>query len=145
MDLTISIVDGKIETTIFEKSQNQYLYIPPHSSHPRGVLTGLVFGQVLRFRRHCTHRHDANAKIKQFIQRLIARGHKKDDLLPIFERAEINATKYLRRTEAESKQMAKDKWKQSRKQVFFHLQYHPEDPQTREIQKLWRDLVSDPP
>eukprot|EP00956_Cyclotella_meneghiniana_P014720 scaffold22143_cov41-Cyclotella_meneghiniana.AAC.11 len=75
----------------------------------------------------------------------MARGHKKDDLLPIFERAEINATKYLRRTEAETKQMAKDKWKQSRKQVFFHLQYHPEDPQTREIQKLWRDLVSDPP
>eukprot|EP00956_Cyclotella_meneghiniana_P028646 scaffold67412_cov67-Cyclotella_meneghiniana.AAC.1 len=69
----------------------------------------------------------------------------KDDLLPIFERAEINATKYLRRTDAESEQMAKDKWKQSKKQVFFHLQYHPEDPQTREIQKLWRDLVSDPP
>eukprot|EP00956_Cyclotella_meneghiniana_P020164 scaffold35241_cov64-Cyclotella_meneghiniana.AAC.2 len=92
MDLTISIVDGKIETTIFEKSQNLYLYIPPHSSHPRGVLTGLIFGQVLRFRRLCTHRHDADTKIKQFIQRLMARGHQKNDLLPIFERAEINAT-----------------------------------------------------
>eukprot|EP00956_Cyclotella_meneghiniana_P007749 scaffold10339_cov41-Cyclotella_meneghiniana.AAC.5 len=60
MDLTISIVDGKIETTIFEKSQNLYLYIPPHSSHPRGVLTGLIFGQVLRFRHLCTHRRFCN-------------------------------------------------------------------------------------
>ena len=28
---------------------------------------------------------------------------------------------------------------------FFHLQYHPEDPPTREIQKLWSNLVSEPP
>ena len=30
-------------------------------------------------------------------------------------------------------------------QVFLHLQYQAEDSLTREIQKLWRDLVSEPP
>lgn len=54
MDLTITIVNGRLETTLFEKEQNLYLYIPPHSSHPRGVFTGLIFGQVLRIRRLCS-------------------------------------------------------------------------------------------
>ena len=67
MDLTISIVNGRIETTLFEKAQNLYLYIPPHSSHPKGVTTGLIMGQVLRIRRLCSKRADANEKIKQFV------------------------------------------------------------------------------
>eukprot|EP00956_Cyclotella_meneghiniana_P009912 scaffold13696_cov36-Cyclotella_meneghiniana.AAC.2 len=75
MDLTITIVDGKIETTIFEKAQNLYLYIPPHSSHPRGVLTGLICGQVLRFCRLCSKRSDTNKKIQEFAKGLMDRGH----------------------------------------------------------------------
>eukprot|EP00956_Cyclotella_meneghiniana_P015303 scaffold23289_cov74-Cyclotella_meneghiniana.AAC.1 len=71
MDLTISIVNGRIETTLFEKAQNLYLYIPPHSSHPKGVTTGLIMGQVLRIRRLCSKRADANEKIKQFASKLM--------------------------------------------------------------------------
>lgn len=144
MDLTISIVDGKIETTIFEKAQNLYLYIPPHSSHPRGVLTGLICGQVLRFRRLCSKRSDSNKKIKEFAQRLLARGHSREDLEPIFAKAEKNALNYLRRSQSDIDKLDKQKWIKSKKQIFLHLQYHPEDPQSREIQKLWTDLVSHP-
>ena len=56
MDLTISIVDGRLNTIIYKKYQNLYLYIPPSSSHPKGVLTGLIFGQVLWIRRLCSER-----------------------------------------------------------------------------------------
>jgi hypothetical protein len=45
MDLTITIVDGKLETTLFEKAMNLYLYIPPYSAHPRCIFTGLIFGR----------------------------------------------------------------------------------------------------
>eukprot|EP00804_Cyclotella_cryptica_P028928 CCRYP_008476-RA/>CCRYP_008476-RA protein AED:0.38 eAED:0.38 QI:0/0/0/1/0/0/2/0/213 len=70
MDLTISIAGTCLSTTLYEKPQNLYLYLPPHSSHPRGIETGLIFGQVLRIRRLCSKQEDANAHIKQLFQRL---------------------------------------------------------------------------
>jgi hypothetical protein len=36
------------------------------------------------------------------------------------------------------------KWDDSHNQIFFHLQFHPEDPPSREIQKLWQEFVSNP-
>ena len=48
MDMTILIHEGWIVTSIYEKAMNLYLYIPPHSAHPPGVLNGLVSGNILR-------------------------------------------------------------------------------------------------
>lgn len=117
MDLTITIKNGCIETTIYKKEQNLYLYIPPLSSHPTGILTGLVYGQVLRVRRLCTHEADATGKIKQFFDRLVARGHTANDLLPLFRHAKDNATKYLTRTHDEVESLRKKKLLASQKQV----------------------------
>jgi hypothetical protein len=96
-------VNSRLETTLYEKSQYLYLYIPaPHSSHPKGVYTGLVFGQVLRILRLCSHKKDADLKIKQFFDRLTAHGHPKDMLLLLFQQCtEANAASYLSRTPKE--------------------------------------------
>jgi hypothetical protein len=67
MDLTIRIVDGKLVTTIFEKVQNLYLYIR-HTPHPKGVLMGLIFGQVLRIRCLCSLSTNADEKISQVLR-----------------------------------------------------------------------------
>ena len=49
LDLTITInSENKIETDLFEKSLNLYLYIPQLSAHPPGVLLGLVLGSYHR-------------------------------------------------------------------------------------------------
>jgi hypothetical protein len=84
----LTIVNGRLETTLFVKEQNLYLYIPPHSSHPRGVFTGLIFGQVLRIRCLCSKQSDADDRKKQFYTRLLPRGHTNDFLQPLFCRAE---------------------------------------------------------
>lgn len=145
MDLTITIADGHLETTLFEKAQNLYLYIPPHSSHPRGVFTGLIFGQVLRIRRLCSKQSDADDRIKQFFARLLARGHTHEFLRPLFQRAEVNAANYLSRSTEEHDRLRISKEAKSSDQVFFHLQFHPNDPPSRDIQSIWREHVSHPP
>ena len=42
MDLTITIKNGHVSTSLFEKPLNLHLYIPPHSAHPPGLLPGIV-------------------------------------------------------------------------------------------------------
>ena len=48
LDLTITINDAnKIETRLFEKPLNKYLYLPPHSCHAPGVFNGFIKGMIL--------------------------------------------------------------------------------------------------
>ena len=51
LDLTLRIEDGCILSSLFEKRLNLYLYLPPVSCHPPGVLKGLITGMVIQI--HC--------------------------------------------------------------------------------------------
>jgi hypothetical protein len=144
MDLTITIENGKLSTTLFEKAQNLHLYLPPTSSHPRGCSTGLVFGQVLRARRLCSCQADADVKIKEFLEQLLERGHTREHLLPLFARAEANAMTYMSRTPRERLKLIEEKKDASRQNIYFHLQYHPEDPPSSAIQRIWKETVFSP-
>ena len=42
LDLTISILDNRIITKIYEKPLNRYLYFLPHSTHPPGLFCGIM-------------------------------------------------------------------------------------------------------
>ena len=46
MELTITITEGQISTSLFEKPLNLHLYIPPHSPPPPGLLPGIVHGKL---------------------------------------------------------------------------------------------------
>ena len=54
MDMTITIYGDRIVTFLYEKAMNLYLYIPAHSSHPPELLTGLVYGNILRTHSLCS-------------------------------------------------------------------------------------------
>jgi hypothetical protein len=145
MDLTITIKDRRLHTTVFAKKENLYLYLPPHSSHPNGCFTGLVLGMVLRFRRLCTDQSDADHKIEEFRMQLLARGHTRTFLTPLFARAEANAAAYISRSPKEQAALKEQKLEDGKNQLYFHLQYHPEDPKARAIQELWTEYFSHPP
>ena len=126
--MTITIVDGQLETTLFENAMNLHLYLLPHSSHPRGVFTGLIFGQVLRIRRLCTHKRDADKKILEFFDILLARGHTQENIGPLFDKAEVNAKAYMRLSNDEKEHLPKQKQDDAHNHIFLHLQFHPNPP-----------------
>ena len=64
MDMTIAIREDWIVTSLYEKAMNLYLYIPPHSAHPPGVLTGLVSGNILRIHSLCSEQDYINRRMK---------------------------------------------------------------------------------
>ena len=67
MDLTISIHNGKITMSLFEKPLNLHLYIPPHSAHPPGLLPGIVHSTIFRIFTLCSDPNDQIQRPKVFL------------------------------------------------------------------------------
>jgi hypothetical protein len=134
MDLTLTIHGNSIASTLFEKKTKNHLYIPPHSSHPPGNLTGLVLGMSYRIHRLCTDPDDINIGGNQLYNRMRVRGCKPSDLKPLFQRV---AEKALLHNIPSTPHATSDE-----PVIFFHIQYHPNGPPSREIQQTWRDTIS---
>jgi hypothetical protein len=95
MDLTITLQDGKILTTLYEKPSSFHLYIPPHSCHPPGLLRGMVFGMMNRIHTLCTDKDAQKARAIAFFRHLQRRGFQPHDLYPLFNRAIVRAREYV--------------------------------------------------
>ena len=75
LDVTITLKPQLIGTTIFEKALNKYLYLPPHSAHPPGVLKSLIAGAIYRVNQLCINTPDELATLlEKFKQCLVAQG-----------------------------------------------------------------------
>jgi len=135
LDLTLSIHAGRIKTCIYEKPENLYLYIPPHSAHPPGVLRGLVTGMVTRIIRLTSSQEDCEGSIRSFFRRLCARGYKPDKLRPLFYDAFAKASRV--RPQLEDSIYDEER-------VFLHLSYHPGDPSSRVLQQVFRKTLLSP-
>jgi hypothetical protein len=123
LDLTISIgIDYRLHTRTFQKAMNLYLYLCPSSSHPPGVLKGLIFGSIRRFWLQNSAPEDYQNVVRDFFLHLCARGHNPEQLRPLFNQAaeRVDSTqlnKPLRAPNSIETPRARP--------LFFHLQYHP--------------------
>jgi len=68
--------EGNISTKTFQKKMDLFLYIPPHSSHPPGLMKSLIYGLLLTYFLQNTHRSDFFDMISLLHKRLLARGHR---------------------------------------------------------------------
>ncbi len=144
MDLTITLTNGKFSTKLYSKPMSLHLYIPPSSCQAPGVATGLIFGHILRLYQLCSHQQDIDDELKQFYTRLTARGYSPSYFLPLFNRAEDNARRYIQRQNTMPTPPHPTTTPKNVEQVFFHIPYHPANPPSHVIQHLWRQHVTNP-
>jgi hypothetical protein len=74
-----------IPTTLFEKPLNLYLYLPPNSAHPPGVLMGLIYGMIRCAYLLTSNPVDYRKYLSKFFTRLRYQGYLKQTLLPLFQ------------------------------------------------------------
>jgi hypothetical protein len=138
MDLTIRIdpLTNRLTFETFQKAMNLYLYIPPNSAHPGGLLQGLIFGRMRAYWYQNTEKKNFVRMAKLLSQRLIARGYSKKLLTPLF----IEAAKRLSRLDSTDKRtsvIATATDASEEKPIFFHLPYHPRGVQRTTIRKTF--------
>lgn len=145
MDLRLRIRGKHITTSLYAKPMALHLYLPPHSCHAPGVLSGLVSGNVLRIYQLCSDTNDVEKELKLFFHRLLDRGYQTAQLTPCFQRAMDNATAYLKRSTIDRLRVRSKKETTHRQRVFLHLPYHPANPSSKTIQTLWTRRAVNPP
>jgi hypothetical protein len=141
MDLNIRLHNGHITTSLYAKPLALNLYIPPSSCHMPGLLTGLIYGHFHRVTTLCTHRHDIESELSQFFRRLVDRGHSPTHLIPLFLSAETKIQANLNTRSLQHQHPPA----RTNDNTFLHLQYHPSNPNSGEIQRLWRSNILTPP
>jgi hypothetical protein len=66
-------------------------------------------------------------------------------LIPLFVKARANAKSYLAYSERGHALVLEERKYAAKRKVFFYIKYHPQDPSSQEIQRLWWQHVANPP
>jgi len=65
---------NKLDTTIYQKPINTYLYLPTSSYHKKSTFKSTIQSEMRRYRIGCSSDTDYNTIVQQFYHRLTARG-----------------------------------------------------------------------
>jgi hypothetical protein len=131
LDLTLTIEGSRVTSRTYQKHMNLYLYLPPTSAHPPGVIKGMVFGLIRRFHAQNTHRSDYLHMVRLLYRRLIQRGWHRDQLRPLI--LDI-CSKLDRRNDPPTPPL---RTAATQNQLFIHLTYHPDDLPRQHIRALY--------
>ena len=128
VNMTISIENGKIETAFYSKPLTLYLYIPSHSCHSPGILAELIYGMILRIHQLCSKETDLDREMHLFMRRILDCGLNLGEITTLFLKAINNTKRYIQRSPAHRKELLHQKAQAAKRQVYFHLPFHPNHP-----------------
>jgi hypothetical protein len=150
LDITIELnSEGKFVTSLHEKNENLYLYLPAASAHPPNSLKGLIHGMVHRSLRLTSSAELQTQEIINLYQRLQARGHDRKLLInsisEAYDKVHTNMQHEEQATPTEASLTTTTSDKAKTKPCFFHSQYHPRNPSSKEIQRIYREEIQSKP
>jgi hypothetical protein len=88
LNLNLKREGNTIQTSTYQKALNLYLYIPPSLAHPPSCLKGLISGELCRYWLQ-NNTNDFQSILTKFIKCLTDRGHRINDLIPLFKQAAL--------------------------------------------------------
>jgi hypothetical protein len=118
--------DGSLSTRLYEKALNLYLYLPPHSAHPPGVLKGLIHGRIFQIFDLTMRADDRYELVRSLFRRLCARGYPAEWLWPLF-RASLDSIS--KKSNIPTSRVDRP--------LFAHVHFHPCDPPSSQIQDVF--------
>ena len=75
LDVHVRIEKGRMETSVYTKRLNRYMYVPFSSAHPLSVKRALVKGERSRFKAICSNSEDLRRVEQYFRLNLYRRGY----------------------------------------------------------------------
>ena len=135
LDLTLKIKNGRITTTTYQKPNNPYLYIPPHSSHPPGMINGIIFSLLRTYYHQNSEYSDFVHFANLLYKRHVMQGWDQTVIKKVFNKAFI---KLMTKPSTAPTTHAPHPIN-LRDHLFFHMEYHPMDIPRMTIQKIYRE------
>ena len=125
---------------------NLFLYIPPHSAHPKNTIKSLIYGLLKTYQRQNPDSNDFQNMSKLLFKRLRARGHQHHNLKQIFTTTlqKLNSqhnTSAPQHNHHSHKTHTPEK-RNHNNSLFFHLQYHPKGISRRTIQQTYQNCCN---
>ena len=75
LDVTVSIKEGTLATTVFSKPTDAHIYLNATSCHPEHMIKNIPKSQFLRLRKLCSDTTDYLSKSNKYIQFFVSRGY----------------------------------------------------------------------
>ena len=141
LDVTVTINNGRITSSIYEKPLNLHLYITSNSSHAPGTLKSLIFGAFRRAITLSTFPEDRARYLGQLSYHLRQRGHSPRRISRLYKQAQQKYDIHAERQGYSQPTIAKT----TSPSLYLHLAYHHEDPKRQNIQRAFKRLVREPP
>jgi len=116
---------------------NLYTCIPPLSAHPKSCLKGLITGELLWYWHQNTDEKDFINITSLFIVRLIQRGHRIQDIIPIVQKTVAIIDNSLRITANTNRQSEKN----PNDTLHIHWKYHPSDITKQKIRQIYDNTL----
>ena len=136
LDVKLSIMNGRLETTVYSKPTNSHLYLHSSSCHSKSSIKGIPKGVALRLRRLCSTDNEFDAKAVEYEEHLKNRGYNKRMVRKPF--ADI------RKKSREDARLPISK-ENGEKKIIFSTKYNPRGPNVNKIVKEYLPILQQVP